>query len=221
MLLHSTRVWLVGLGQTRHHVVESRRSTTWKSKYPDLTQNMRLKALSPPPPASRPKMPPALSRLVSRSHSMATVSIATFRSVPKSWEVGSREVLYRREGYRLNRAGKRNALFGCQHVQLGPGRLVEQPCSFADAVTQVVSRECCCQVRRRSRLNFTPSVETPCRKVRSGQPICNQRRRRRRRVLGRPSLPRACGNGRPEAVVVLVVSEDSCEPLRRRGRWSR
>ena len=88
MLLHSTRMRWVGLSHTRHHGVGSRRSTTWRSKYPGTVQDMRLEMLSPPPPASRPTMPPTLSRLVSRSHSTTTVSIAAFRSAVKSWEVG-------------------------------------------------------------------------------------------------------------------------------------
>jgi len=91
MLRYPTRMrWIGGaLGQTRHHLVKIRRSTTWKSKYLDFIPNMRLEVLSPPPPASRATMSPALSRLVWRSQSTITVSIVSFRSVSKSWGVGS------------------------------------------------------------------------------------------------------------------------------------
>jgi hypothetical protein len=64
--------------QTRHHVAESRQSTGWKSVYPNPPPLMRLEVLSPPPPTSRPTMPPALSRLLWRFCSRGMVSIATW-----------------------------------------------------------------------------------------------------------------------------------------------
>ena len=94
------------MGQTRHHGVESPRSTAWKSKYSDLATEHAPRSIDSTSTSHQADDASRSLTACMGSHSTTTVSIATFRWAAKSKEVGSREVLCRRDGHRLNRADR-------------------------------------------------------------------------------------------------------------------